>query len=87
MLGAAKADLEPHVVDGRRKQCTQIGRCGLGEIEREPRQQRVEQGWLARLERMTFAAAEESALRWWAVVIHHVVMPGLDPGIHVIAAM
>ena len=41
MLGAAKPDFEPHVVDGRRKQCTQIGGRGRGKIECKPWQQRV----------------------------------------------
>ena len=61
MLGAAKADFEPHVVDGVRKQRAQIGRRRFAEIERRRRQQRIEQRRLPRLERVSFAAAEERA--------------------------
>ena len=51
------------------KQRAQIGRRRLGEIEREPRQQRVEQRGLPRLERMPFAPAEEGALRGVVAVV------------------
>ena len=63
MLGAAEADFQAQFVDGMRKQRAQIGRRGPGEVERERRQQRVEQRGLTRLERMALAAAEKGALR------------------------
>ena len=62
MLGAAEADFQPHVVDAA-EQSAQIGWRRFGKIERELRQQRVEQRGLPRLERMAFAPAEEGALR------------------------
>ena len=63
MLGAAEADFESQIVDRSSEQRLQSGWRGLGEIERELRQQRIEKCGLTRLERVTFAAAKESALR------------------------
>ena len=60
MLAAAEADFEPDVVDAV-EQRAQIGGRGRGQIEREPRQQRVEQRRLARPQRMALAPAEEGA--------------------------
>ena len=62
MFGAAEADFKPHIVDVA-EQCAQIGGRRLAQIERDARQQRVEQRGLPRLERMPFAPAEEGALR------------------------
>jgi hypothetical protein len=61
MFGAAEADLHAHFIDRRRKQRAQIGGRRLAEIDRKPRQQRIEQRRLPRLERMAFAPAEEGA--------------------------
>ena len=63
MLAAAEADFQPDVVERACKKRAQIGRRRLGEIEREARQQRVEQRRLPRLQRMALAPAEEGALR------------------------
>ena len=69
MLGAAEADFQPHVVERLCKQRAQIGGRRLGQIEREARQQRVEQRGLPRLQRMTLAPAEEGALRVsWSII-------------------
>jgi hypothetical protein len=63
MLGAAEADLEPQRIDRRGKKRTQIGRSRSVQVGRQSRQQRVEKRGLTRLERMTFATPEKSALR------------------------
>ena len=60
MLAAAEAAFEPDLVDVV-EQRAQIGRRGRGQIEREPRQQRVEQRGLALAQRMALAPAEEGA--------------------------
>ena len=60
MLAAAEADLEADVA-GAVEQRAQIGRRRAIEIERELRQQRLEQRRLPRLERMALAPAEERA--------------------------
>jgi hypothetical protein len=65
VLCAAETDLQPHLIDGAWKQRAQIRGRRLGEIEPQPRQQRVEQRRLARLERVAFAPAEEGAWCIW----------------------
>ena len=75
MLGAAEADFQAHLVERLTKQRAQIGRRGLGEIERELRQQRVEQRGLPRLQRMALAPAEEGALRCWRFVQSRPIIP------------
>ena len=60
MLAAAEAAFQPDVVDVV-EQRAQIGRSRRGEIEREPRQQRVEQRRLPLAQRMALAPAEEGA--------------------------
>ena len=60
MLAAAEPDLQPHLVDAA-EQRAQIGRRGVLQIERQPRQQRVEQRRLLRPQRMALAPAEEGA--------------------------
>ena len=42
MLGTAEADFQPQIIHWCCKQCTQVGRRGFGEIDCEPRQQRIE---------------------------------------------
>ncbi len=61
MLAATEAAFEADVV-GTLEQRAQIGRRRAVEIERELRQQRVEQRRLPGLERMSLAPAEERAL-------------------------
>jgi hypothetical protein len=68
MLGAAEADLEPQYIDRCGKQRAQVGGSGLREVEREPWQERFEQGRLTRLERMPLAAPEEGTFRSFFVV-------------------
>ena len=63
MLGAAEADFQAHFVDVSRNSVAQIGGRRLREIERDARQQRIEQRRLARAQRMALAPAEEGALR------------------------
>ena len=60
MFAAAEAAFEPDLVDAV-EQRAQIGGCGRGQIEREPRQQRVQQRGLARLQRVALAPAEKGA--------------------------
>ena len=54
--------LSRRTLAGAVEQRAQIGRCGAIEIERELRQQRLEQRRLPGLERMPLAPAEEGAL-------------------------
>ena len=61
MLAAAEAAFQSDVA-GAREQRAQIGRRRAIKIERELRQQRVEQRRLPRLERMALAPAEKRAL-------------------------
>ena len=49
MFGAAKADFEAHSIERLVEQRAQIGGRGFGEVERDARQQRVEQRGLPRL--------------------------------------
>ena len=65
MLGAAEADFQAHLVGAFANSARRSAGAGLVEIERETRQQRVEQRRLPRLERMALAPAEEGALRRW----------------------
>ena len=60
MLAAAEAAFQPDLVDTI-EQRAQIGRRGRGQIEPEPRQQRVHQRGLALAQRMALAPAEEGA--------------------------
>src|SRR5436190_431613 len=60
MLAAAEAALQAHLVD-LVEQCAQVGWRRRTEIEREPRQQRLEQRGLSRFKRVALAAAEEGA--------------------------
>src|SRR4029077_1705817 len=70
-----EADLQPQIIHWCCKQRTQVGRRGFGQIDCEPRRQRIEQRRLARLERVALAAAEEGACRRWCVAIHHSSCP------------
>ena len=73
MLGAAEADFEPNVVDRRRETArARSSGARLAQIEREARQQRVEQLGLPRAQRMALAPAEERAVTM-AVVAHRVI--------------
>ncbi len=63
MLGAAEADFQPHRVDIA-EHGTQIGGRWFCQIERERRQQRLEQRGLARAQRMALAPPEEGALEF-----------------------
>ena len=60
-LAAAEAAFQAHTVNAI-EQRVQIGRRRVTEIERKPRQQRVEQRRLPGFERMPLAPAEERAL-------------------------
>ncbi len=71
MLAAAEADFEPHVVDGS-VETARAGRpAARVEIERQPRQQRLEQRRLPRAQRMALAPAEEGAVSSWLVLDRH----------------
>ena len=65
MLGAAETDFNAHSIERLVEQRAQIGGCGIAQIERDARQQRVEQRGLPRLQGMTLAPAEEGARRRW----------------------
>jgi hypothetical protein len=68
MLGAAEADLKPQRIDRHGKKRKRVGRSRSVQIERQSRQQCVEQRRLARLKRVAFAAPEKSALRSVVVI-------------------
>ena len=61
MLAAAEPDLQADVVCAA-EQRAQVARRRHRNVEREPRQQGVEQRGLARAQRVTLAPAEEGAL-------------------------
>src|SRR5262245_47304998 len=69
VLTAAEADLEADVVDRTWKERGEIVRRPR-EIDREPRQQRLEQPGLMRAQGMALAAAEECAVTVRLVVAH-----------------
>src|SRR5689334_5463551 len=77
MFGAAKADLEPQIVDRCTKKPARVVGRDVRRIKRNARQQRVEQCGLAWLERVSLATTEEGALRLWLVVIHLSSCPAL----------
>ena len=68
-LAAAKADFELNVADRHGKQRAEFGRSGSREIDREARQQRVDQQRLVRAQLVTFTPPEKRAggLRCWNV--------------------
>ena len=61
MLAAAEADFKPHVLDRNGKQRAKVVRPGV-EVEREARQQRLEQRRLRGPECVPLAPPEERAL-------------------------
>src|SRR5690242_15706900 len=61
MLAAAEADFEADIVRAR-KQRAKVGRRLLRQVEREARQQRVEQAGLMRAQLLALAPPEKGAL-------------------------
>ncbi len=62
MLAAAKADFEPDVVERPVEDFRQRRRRGRGNVQRQPRQQAVDQIGLVGAQSVTLAPAEERAL-------------------------
>jgi hypothetical protein len=62
VLAAAEADFEPDILDVAIKQLGKPRRCGRGDVERQMRQQVVDQVGLMDAELVAFAAAEERAV-------------------------
>ena len=60
-FAAAKADFELNVGDRHRKQLAEIGGSGAGEIDRQLRQQRLNQPRLVRAQLVAFAPSEKRA--------------------------
>jgi len=69
MFGTAETDFKPHLVKLKIEKFAQIGGRRLAKVERDTRQQSVEQRQLPRPQRMTLAAAEEGALGLVAAVV------------------
>ena len=69
VLSAAESDLQAHVVDRDRKQRRQTAGRRV-EVQREARQQRVEQLRLPRAQRMALAPAKERPVMMRVVVTH-----------------
>ena len=69
MFAAAESDFEPDIVDGRLEQLSEIGRARRGDVERELRQQMLDQIGLVRAELVALAPSEERAARVRAGVI------------------
>ena len=63
MLAAAKSDLEPQVVGSGIEQVADIGGCFACDIEREMRQQVLDEVGLMRAKLVALAAAEERTPR------------------------
>ena len=63
MLAAAESDFEPDFVGRRIEQAGEIGRAGLRDVERKPRQQMLDQIGLVRAQLVALAPPEERTAR------------------------
>jgi hypothetical protein len=63
MFAAAKSDFEPDLIGRRLEQVSQIGRVGLADVERKPRQQVLDQIGLVRAELVALAPPEQRTVR------------------------
>ena len=70
VLAAAKTDLEPHRIDRLGKERAKLGH-GCGQIERESRQQRLQQRGLPRPQAVALAASKKGARLSCVVVDRH----------------
>ena len=81
MLTAAEADFEPDIADRRGEQAGKIGRAGTADVERQARQQLLDQAGLMRAKLVTLAPSEERALRGSGRVVGRgVAVVGIAPG-------
>jgi hypothetical protein len=63
MFAAAESDFEPDFLGRRIEQVSEIGRARAGDVERQPRQQMIDQIGLTRAQLVALAPAEERTAR------------------------
>ena len=83
-FAAAEADLELNLGDRQPETARRVGGSGTRQIDRKPRQQRLEQPRLMRAQLVALAPSEERAGRFWSA--RHCRHAGSEPGIHVYVA-